>query len=66
MTGPDLTAALAELGMTQREFAARFGLLEGSVSRWITGKRAIPSWVPPAIELLRRQLDASQNASEGR
>jgi DNA-binding transcriptional regulator YiaG len=53
MTGPELRAALDELGMSQRAFAARFGLLEGSVSRWMVAKRAVPSWVPPALDLLR-------------
>lgn len=52
MTGPELRAALEELGITQREFAERFGLLEGSISRWMHEKRAVPSWVPPVIELL--------------
>ena len=53
MTGPELRAALDDLKISQRAFAARFGLLEGSVSRWMHQKRAVPSWVPPAIDLLR-------------
>ena len=54
MTGPELRAALDAIGMSQRAFAARFGLLEGSVSRWVHDTRAVPSWVPPALDLLRR------------
>jgi transcriptional regulator with XRE-family HTH domain len=54
MTGPELHAALDALGMSQREFARRFGLLEGSVSRWAQGHRAVPSWVPGALALLHR------------
>jgi transcriptional regulator with XRE-family HTH domain len=53
MTGPELRAALDALNMSQRAFAARFGLLEGSVSRWMNARRAVPSWVPPALDLLR-------------
>jgi DNA-binding transcriptional regulator YiaG len=53
MTGPELRAALDELGMSQRAFAARFGLFAESVHRWIVGTRRVPSWVPPALDLLR-------------
>lgn len=53
MTGPELRATLDDLNMSQREFASRFGLLEGSVSRWMSARRAVPSWVPPALDLLR-------------
>lgn len=53
MTGPEFRAALVALGMTQRAFARRFGLIEGSVSRWVIGERAVPSWVPPVLDLLR-------------
>ena len=55
MTGPELRAALRALGMRQRDFAARFGLLEGSVSRWIHDTRTVPSWVPPVLELLHKE-----------
>ena len=55
MTGRQFRAALEQLGMTQRAFAARFGLLEGSVSRWVIGDRQVPSWVPPALELLQQE-----------
>lgn len=55
VTGIEFRAALEHLGMTQRAFAARFGLLEGSVSRWVIGDRQVPSWVPSALELLQQE-----------
>lgn len=54
MTGPELRAALDALGMSQREFAARFGILEGSVSRWTRARRAVPAWIPGVLNLLYR------------
>ena len=53
MTAPELRAALDDLKMSQREFASRFGLDETSVSRWMHAKRAVPSWVPATLDLLR-------------
>ena len=58
MTGPELRAALDAIGMSQREFASRFGLWEGSVSRWIHDARAVPSWVQPTLNLLQKRGDA--------
>jgi transcriptional regulator with XRE-family HTH domain len=60
MTGPELRAALDEIGMSQRAFASRFGLLEGSVSRWVHDTRAVPSWVLPALDLLRLTASKEQ------
>lgn len=58
MTGPELRDALDALGMSQRAFAIRFGLFELSVSRWVNERRAVPSWVPPVLELLRNETAA--------
>jgi transcriptional regulator with XRE-family HTH domain len=63
MTGSELRAALDALNMSQRAFAVRFGLLEGSVSRWIHDMRAVPSWVPPALDLLRLTASKEQGRS---
>ena len=65
MTGPELRAALEDLNMSQREFASRFGLLEGSVSRWMHQKRAVPSWVPPTIDLLRCSAKMNEATDNG-
>jgi transcriptional regulator with XRE-family HTH domain len=53
MTGPEFRAALKELHLGQHAFATRFGILPGTVSRWVKGHRAVPSWVPPVLEMLR-------------
>jgi transcriptional regulator with XRE-family HTH domain len=55
MTGAEVRAALAGLGMTQRAFAARFALSEVVVSRWINGARPVPPWVPGVLALLRER-----------
>lgn len=58
MTGPEFRAALAALGMEQRAFAARFGILPGTVNRWVMGHRAVPPWVPAALALLGQEAAA--------
>ena len=55
MKGKELRAALEELGLQQWYFAQMFGLTEGAESRWVQGSRAVPSWVPPVIDLLRER-----------
>lgn len=55
MTGPEFRAALDALAMTQREFAARFQQHEVAVSRWCSGKHAVPTWVPAVLDLLDRE-----------
>jgi DNA-binding transcriptional regulator YiaG len=55
MTPDEFRAALSSLGMSQREFANRFGLHWTSVLRWTGGTHAVPSWVPPVLALLERE-----------
>lgn len=55
VTGPEFRAALAALGMSQREFANRFGLHWTSVLRWTGGTHAVPAWVPAVLELLDKE-----------
>jgi len=57
MTGPEFRAALAALGMSQREFADRFGLHWTSVLRWTGGTHAVPPWVPAVLALLLREQE---------
>lgn len=54
MTAPEFRLALAELHMTQREFARRAGLLASSVNRYAQGDRPVPGWVDWVVELLRQ------------
>jgi len=55
MTGQEFRAALAALGLSQQAFATRFGVHFTNVSRWISGKTAVPPWVPAVIELLQQE-----------
>ena len=60
VTGAELRTALASMGMSQREFAERFGLHWTSVLRWTGGTHAVPSWVPPVLALLEREHVAAE------
>lgn len=55
MAGPEFRAALAALGLSQREFAERFRQHPVSVSRWCNGNHRVPAWIPAALELLDRE-----------
>ena len=55
VTGAEFRGALTTIGMSQREFADRFGLHWTSVLRWTGGTHAVPSWVPPVLALLERE-----------
>jgi transcriptional regulator with XRE-family HTH domain len=56
MTGAELLVALKGLGMTREAFAERFCLDRTTVYRWTAGARAVPPWVPPALDLLDREF----------
>lgn len=55
MTPAEFRVALAELGLTQRAFAARAKLALSTVSHWATGKAPIPGLVVWLVEALRYQ-----------
>lgn len=55
MTGPELRAALDELGLTQAEFAAFTGLHEQTVSKYVRGALDVPLIVQRVAELLRER-----------
>lgn len=52
MTNTDFRAALARLGMEQKDFAAAVGVSRNTVSRWALGKWEVPKWVPLVIDQL--------------
>ncbi len=61
MTGPDLRAALRDLGLTQAEFASLTGECRETISNRVTGKPGypIPRYVETMIRLVRGEsLDA--------
>lgn len=45
MNSIDLKAALSYLGWSQKDFSSRYGCDEDTVSRWCTGKTAVPAHV---------------------
>lgn len=53
MSGPELRAALRELGMLQGEFAVYTGHRPDSVSRWCTGRKPVPPHVSSWLMLAR-------------
>jgi transcriptional regulator with XRE-family HTH domain len=55
MSGAEFKAELVALGLTQQEFAARFGVLPGTVSRWVRDRRGVPLWVPTVLKMLRQR-----------
>ncbi len=50
MQGEDLKSILKSAGIKQREFAARLGVEETTVSRWVKGHLPVPAYV---VEILR-------------
>lgn len=64
MTPAEFSAALTELGWTQRRFAALLNRHVNAVSKWATGETTIPDYViltlNSALELQRLQASLSQ------
>lgn len=52
MNSIDLKAALSELGWSQKYLASRLGCDEDTVSRWCTGKTAVPAYVSEYIRVV--------------
>jgi len=60
MTNTDFRAALARLGMEQKDFAAAVGVSRNTVSRWALGKWELPKWLPLAIDSLERNRSSRE------
>lgn len=52
MTGTELRAALAELGLTQAAFAEHIGAHEISITHWCRGARPIPLRIQRLVEAM--------------
>ncbi len=50
MTADQLARALRQLGLTQQTAAEQLGVDQSAVSRWLSGKRAIPGPVVAALQ----------------
>jgi transcriptional regulator with XRE-family HTH domain len=55
MTPEELKTWRMDKGFTQQELAEGLGVSNVSVCRWETGVRAIPSFLPLALETLERR-----------
>jgi predicted transcriptional regulator len=53
MTGTELLVALRELGMSQKAFAARAGIRQEAISRYVRGHVPVPPYVVMAIDSLK-------------
>jgi len=60
MTGADLAAALAALGLTQQQFAERVGVERVTVNRWVNGARRVPAWLTLALDNMQRKQPTQQ------
>ena len=57
MTGQELKKWRRKWGLSQEELAKHLGVIRFSVSRWETGARAIPSFLPLALEALENRME---------
>jgi transcriptional regulator with XRE-family HTH domain len=56
MTGKELQEWRRKWGLSQEGLARRLGVIRVTVARWETGTRAIPSFLPLALEALENRL----------
>ena len=56
MTGQELKEWRRKWGLTQEGLAQRLGVIKVTVARWETGTRAIPSFLPLALEALENHM----------
>lgn len=52
MDQSSLKAALSELGWSQKKLSLRLGCDEDTVSRWCTGKTAVPAHIAEYMRVL--------------
>jgi transcriptional regulator with XRE-family HTH domain len=56
MTGQELQEWRRKWGLSQEDLGRALGVIRVSVSRWETGARAIPSFLPLALEALENRI----------
>jgi transcriptional regulator with XRE-family HTH domain len=57
MTGKELKEWRRKQGLSQEGLAQRLGVIRLTVARWETGARAIPSFLPLALEALETRIE---------
>ncbi|MCL5123045.1 MAG: helix-turn-helix domain-containing protein [Deltaproteobacteria bacterium] len=63
MTGKELQEWRRKRGLTQEGLARRLGVIRLTVARWETGTRAIPSFLPLALEALENRLKKEEKGN---
>jgi len=63
MTGKELQEWRRKWGLTQEALARRLGVIRLTVARWETGTRAIPSFLPLALEALENLLKKEEKGN---
>jgi transcriptional regulator with XRE-family HTH domain len=56
MTGKELQEWRRRMGLTQEGLAQQLGVIRLTVARWEIGTRAIPSFLPLALEALEIRM----------
>jgi DNA-binding transcriptional regulator YiaG len=57
MTGQELKEWRRKWGLSQEGLANRLGVIKITVTRWEIGTRAIPSFLPLALEALENHIE---------
>lgn len=65
MTGKELQEWRQKWGLSQEMLAQSLGVFRESVSRWETGARAIPSFLPLALEALENRIQKAGGKKNG-
>jgi DNA-binding transcriptional regulator YiaG len=56
MTGGEIKKWRKKWGLSQDDLSQHLGVFRVSVSRWETGARSIPSFLPLALEALEHRI----------
>jgi len=57
MIGKELQEWRRKWGLSQEGLARRLGVIRVTVARWETGTRAIPTFLPLALEALENRME---------
>jgi len=57
MTGADLRAELARLGLRQTDLAGVLGVHYDAVNHWVHDRRPVPGYVEAVLELIERNFE---------
>ena len=64
MTGNELRAWRRKQGLTQEQLAECLGVIRVTIARWETDVRAVPSFLPLALEALEYRMKQGKGFGE--